>query len=391
MFSNRDYYLGFSAFKGIGPMRMQRLLDHFGEVKNVWNGDAADLEKILGKNIAERFLVFRKTLSIKQYMEDLEKKSIQFLTIEDKEYPVLLKTEQKGRANNKTIEQSSNGLLPPFILYYIGDVSLLNYPKTIAVVGTRRITNYGKQVTEILTLDLVNNGFVIVSGLALGVDAVSHKKTMESGGKTIAVLGCGVDCCFPKENKFLYEEIISTGGLIVSQFLPSTKPLKGSFPARNRIIAGLSLGTVVTEGSDDSGALITADYAFKYKRSVFAVPGPITSILSKGPNTLLQKGAVLSASGKDIILELKKCHPALDAGSSFNSKKITGSSIGVHSNVLNKDEKDILNFLKLESLHFNEIARRIGRPTSELGVILSLMEVRGIVKNNGGVYSLFNC
>ena len=196
---------------------------------------------------------------------------------------------------------------PPFVLFGKGlkfqDLQD-EFSKTIGVVGSRKPTYYGQEITEKFSSDLSVSGFTIVSGLALGVDAISHESALKNGGKTIAVLGCGVDCCTPNTNQNIYDKIIAGNGCVISEVPLSYMPGKGLFPARNRIIAGLSQAVLVTEGAEDSGSLITADFAFKFFRKVFAVPGPINSALSKGPYKLIEKGAKLVTSAQNIIDEL---------------------------------------------------------------------------------------
>jgi len=202
---------------------------------------------------------------------------------------------------------------------------------------------------------------------------------LEDGGRTIAVLGCGVDCCTPVSNKNIYDKIINGGGCVISEVPLSYMPGKGLFPSRNRIIAGLSLALLVTEGAEDSGSLITADFAFKFNRKVFAVPGPITSSLSKGPYKLINQGAKLVISVEDILKELGIKNYDLRIGKA--KQKIEGET---------KEEKLVLQVLENEKLYFDEIARKTGIDSSELGSILSMMEIKGIIKNFGGLYSVDN-
>ncbi len=358
----KNYWLGFSAFPGVGPIKFQKLLSEFKTAKRAWNTDVQKIEKILGQVLAKKFEDFRNKFSIEIYAKELKKRKISFLTLADKNYPELLK--KSGR--------------PPFVLYVKGSKEVLNRHPAIAVVGTRRITSYGEEVTRILVSDLVGNNFTIVSGLALGVDAVASAAAIGSGGKTIAVLGCGVDCVTPLENERLYNSIVQGGGAIVSEFPLGHPPLRGSFPSRNRIIAGLSLGVLVTEGAEDSGSLITADYAFKFKRPVFAVPGPITSTLSKGPFKLISKGAKLVTSANDILAELKISSFA-KASKDKQKFKVSGT----------REEILVLQLLENEPLHFDEIVRKTKLDSSKLGSILSLMEVKGLIKGlDGGFFSI---
>lgn len=422
--SERNYWLGFSNFQGIGPARFSKLLKHFGSAKNAWEAPGSPLGKLLGEKMAGEFDRFRNEFPIEDYVGKLEEKKVWFVTLEDKEYPELLR-EIKN---------------PPFVLYGKGDKELLTHTcsthsfndssepsgntqqffengasttagkfendksrktvksafreephafsvcssenelsrPTIAVVGTRKTTQYGREVTKLLAEELVLNGFTIVSGLALGIDAISHMVALENNGRTIAVLGCGVDCCSPRENYGLYNSIVKSGNCIVSEYPLGMKPTQWTFPARNRIIAGLSMAVLVTEGAEDSGALITAAYALKFNRKVFAVPGPITSTMSRGPYKLIQKGAKLVTNGQDILKEL----------SITSTTSITGikGRKGVKGET--KEENLILKILENEPLHFDEIVRKTGLPSSKAGSILSLMEVKGMVKSlEGGVFS----
>jgi len=280
MTDEKRYWVAFSVFPGIGPVRFRLLLEHFGSAKKAW-----------GAPLSNTFVDFRKKFDIDEYLEKLEHLHVSVLTPSDSKYPKLLK------------EISD----PPFLLYIRGKNTgePINLDKTIAVVGTRNITPYGQEVTRRLVAGLVAHGFTIVSGMAYGVDAVAHQAAIDAGGKTIAVLGCGIDIIAPPSNARLYREIGEEGhGAIVSEMPLGLKPDKGMFVARNRIISGLSLGVVVTEGAGDSGALITARNAGEQGREVFAVPGPITSPYSRGPAQLIKKGATLVESVEDILDEI---------------------------------------------------------------------------------------
>lgn len=369
----RLYWLGFSVFSGIGPVRFKRLLDYFGTAQSAWGASVEDLKRArLGDITAKRLDEFRYNFPITDYFHKLCDADVKFFTLRDPEYPEFL-----SRIKN-----------PPFVLYVKampagrqGEFSFNaeENKKTIAIVGTRKITSYGLQVTELVARDLVDAGCVIVSGLAMGVDSKAHNVTIESNGKTIAVLGSGVDICTPRENSFLYEKILKSGGAIVSEFPLEQEPQKGSFPSRNRIIAGLCAGVVVTEGAADSGALITADDAFANNRKVFAVPGPITSDFSKGPNSLIAKGAIPVSSASDILRSL-----GFDKGvrvkRADSRKRIKGET---------KEEQAIIDFLRDEQLHIDELIRRTGIQASAIGTILSLMEMKGMLRNLGsGIFAL---
>ncbi|HUQ85751.1 MAG TPA: DNA-processing protein DprA [Candidatus Limnocylindrales bacterium] len=370
--SERSYWLGFSSFSGIGPSKFTKLLSEFGTAKNTWDASFSDLEKVLGKAWTPKFTEFRNKFSIPDYEAKLKKARVSFLILTDENYPKLLSKIKK----------------PPFVLYYKGNIEILRCAqndKSIAIVGTRRITEYGKQVTQDLTSDLVNNGFVIVSGLALGVDAAAHKTTIINKGKTIAVLGCGVDCCYPRENQNIYNIILENGGAIVSEYPLGEAPSKGSFPSRNRIISGLSQGVLVTEGAADSGALYTAADAFENGRPVFAVPGPITSSLSKGPHGLISKGAKLISGSEEIIQELGLEKNINDTKGTTHSASSGRASIKGST----REEQMIIDLLENESRHFDEIVKLSKIKSSRLGGILSVMEMKGLIRSHeAGVFNL---
>nr|MBI5455455.1 DNA-protecting protein DprA [Candidatus Levybacteria bacterium] len=358
----RDYYLAFSLINGIGPKTFILILRHFKTAEKAWFASAADLKQAgLSERSIQKLEKARSELDIESYLEKLKYKKASFIALCDKEYPKLL----------KEIEN------PPIVLYVKGDISKVNLEKTIAVVGTRKITNYGSVVTKLFSEELAMSGFTVVSGLAMGVDAVASSSAIEAGGKTIAVLGNGVDLCFPSSNEQLYDKILENNGIIVSEFPLGQSPTQGSFPSRNRIIAGLSLGVLVTEGAADSGSLITADYAFKFKRKVFAIPGPITSSLSKAPLKLIERGAKLVVDAEDILKEFK-----------IQKSKLKSTIQNSKFGNLTKEEKKIIDLLENEALHFDEIVRKLKMDSSKAGILLSMMEIKGIIKNSGGNYSL---
>ncbi|HSX40779.1 MAG TPA: DNA-processing protein DprA [Candidatus Saccharimonadales bacterium] len=360
----RLYYLGFSAFSGVGPVKFGLLLNKFKTAKLAWSASEKNLLEVLGQAVGKQFLEFRQKFSPEQYEKILLNNKIWFVTLEDKEYPDLLK--QTART--------------AFVLYGKGDKRRLDDENKLAIVGSRKITNYGRDVTQLFASFLADSGFTIVSGLAMGVDSVAHRATVEHHGKTIAVLGCGVDCCFPTVNQSLYNSILTSGGCIISELPLSHPPSKGSFPSRNRIIAGMSLGTLVTEGAEDSGSLITAEYALKFNRKVFAVPGPINSNLSKGPYKLIRKGASLVSEPSEILKEL-------NVRSEQRSKN---HESGIKQKVT-KNEQEVLELLENEGMEFDEIVRRLKKDSSTVGSLLTLMEIKGMIKNtNGATFSLPN-
>jgi DNA processing protein len=362
---DKVYWLCFSAFPGVGPLRFKLLLEYFGTAKKAWNATSEELLKInFGGKLTDKLISFRKTFDIQNYVTLIKSKNIEVITIKDGNYPPLLSKIPDA----------------PFLLYVRGDAGMLkSLTNTIGVVGTRRITSYGRDVTTKLTSELVNAGLTIVSGMAYGVDTVAHETAIEAGGKTVAVLGCGVDVIHPVSNTDLYWKIVKKYGCVVSEFPVGQYAEKGLFPARNRIISGLSLGVLVTEGAKNSGSLISARYAAEQGREVFAIPGPITSEMSSASTILLKQGAKLVTCADDVLEELK-----IKFKKQNEKLKIMDQNIKLTAN-----ENRIVGLLSKESLHFDEISRKTNIDPGKLGAILTEMEIKGYLKSSdSGIYSV---
>ncbi len=359
MDNDLPFWLAFNVFVGIGPQRFKLLLKYFGKAQKAYLAPEETWRKIgLNDKLVDNFLIFRQRFNPQKFLEQVEKKGIGILSLKDKSYP-------------QPLREISD--CPP-ILYIKGELRAQD-SLAIAVVGTRKISSYGREVTEILTRDLVASGLTIVSGLARGVDSLAHRTAIETGGRTIAVLGCGVDLVYPPENKGLYEEIIKHGA-VVSEVPPGQYVAKGIFPARNRIIAGLSLGVLVTEGAEDSGSLISARDAANQGREVFAVPGPITSYLSAAPAILIKNGAKLVYHVSDILDEL-------DIKSKVKKQKAKEIIPD------NPEEEKILKILANEQVHIDNLVRISKLGTGQVASLLTLMEIKGKIKNLGGmVYTI---
>ena len=258
---------------------------------------------------------------------------------------------------------------PPPILYYQGNFDT-NNEILFSVVGTRKISPYGRQVTEQIVYNLAANGLNIVSGLALGIDACAHQAALNANGKTIAVLGCGLNQIYPVSNQQLAKKIIAAGGTIISEFPLGTPPYKSNFPQRNRIISGLSFGTLVTQANLNSGALITAQFALEQNREVFAVPGDINRLGSQGPNQLIKNGAKMVSAAGDILEFL-------------NIKRV--NNIKTANKILpqTQEEKNILEALINEPQHIDKIAQLVRLDISVVSATLTVMEMKGLVKNLG--------
>lgn len=370
----RKYWVAFNAFNGVGPRRFRAILAHFGSAKKAWQGSGVKWEELgLGPVLMKKFFDFRDDFSPSSYFLRLEEEGILVLTSEDEEYPELL----------KKIDDA------PFVLYLKGEV-LPTDLQALAVVGTRKITSYGRQVTQKLTGELVGVGLTIVSGLAYGVDSLAHETTLDAGGRTIGVVASGLDIISPPGRRQLAQRIVDSGqGAVISEFPLGMTPTRGSFPARNRIIAGLSLGVLVTEGAQDSGALITAGHAAAQGREVFAVPGPITGHFSAAPNYLLKQGAKMVTSVEDILEELKieEVSPLDTARGS--SRGFTPRGKQVSKATLSKEEEKLLSFLELEQRHIDELVRLSQMKPEQVATTLSLMELKGRVQHLGGmVYAI---
>lgn len=255
---------------------------------------------------------------------------------------------------------------PPTKLYINGELPDL---PMVAIVGTRRVTDYGKQVTYRLSYELAKAGLAIVSGLALGVDSVAHQAALDAKGKTVAVLGCGLDTIYPSTNRQLAQEVIKNGGCLISEYGEGTRPYKANFPARNRIIAGVSLATIVTEADSKSGSLITANFALQENRQVMAVPGNIFSPRSCGPNNLIKAGAMAVSSAIDVLVQLGLTSPALQA------EPIKADS---------PEERQIISLIDQGITSNQALIEQTGLEAAQFAHLISLMEITGKIRNIGG-------
>ncbi|MGE5042249.1 MAG: DNA-processing protein DprA [Candidatus Levyibacteriota bacterium] len=348
----------FSSCDGLGPKTFLKLLQEYGSAVSAW--DAVEKKTAQIKNFQRKRLEsFQQEFNREEYLKKLKRARVKVVGYTSASYPEGLK-------------QLPN---PPIVLYCKGNLELLKSKQNVGVVGARKITSYGKEVTETIVSDLVSAGITIVSGLAFGVDATAHKVTLDQKGNTIAVLGCGVDCCTPAENQDLYEHILDHGGLIISEYPLGMPATIGTFPARNRVIAALSLGILVTEAAEDSGSLITADEAVKLGKPIFAVPGPINSMMAKGTLKLLKQRAKLVSNGEDIINNFQFLIPNFQS----ISKKEKFSNIK-----LSPTEKRVVETLMSEPLPLDLLSKQIKIPVVKLMVLVTGLELRGILEQVNG-------
>lgn len=353
----KKYWHAFNIVAGFGPQAFKKILAAFESLEKAWQDDGKILfasglsEKQLGN-----FLDFRRKNDPKKLFDDLLKENIELLTINDEAYPPQLREIASA---------------PP-VLYCRGNPGVL-CRKSIAVVGSRKFTDYGQRVAENLTRDLVRAGLAIVSGLALGIDGIAHHATLAAEGSTIAVLGTGIDdaTIYPREHFNLAKNILESGGAIISEQPPKTPSLKQNFPARNRIMSGLALGTLVVEATENSGSLITAEFALEQNREIFAVPGDIFSPQSVGTNQLIKKGAKIVTSAADILEELSI------------SRVQSGLDLRIYEPKTN-DEKIIWKTLSNDPLHIDKISKMTRLDTSVVSSVLATLEIEGAARNIGG-------
>jgi DNA processing protein len=350
------YWVGFSQMPGIGRVRISQLKEQFGSLQNAWKAPEGRLKQAgLDSRSVDALLWLRPKISLDAEMEKLEKRNVTVVVCEDSSYPSRLKEIYD---------------YPP-VLYVRGDLPSQDEP-CLAVVGTRRPTIYGRQVTEEMVADLARSKITIVSGLARGIDSLAHRAALDAGGETVAVFASGLDIVYPAENARLAQAIMEHGA-VISEYPLGVRPKAENFPLRNRIMSGLSLGVLVVEAGERSGALITAHQAVEQNRDVFAIPGSILSPASKGANRLIQEGAKLVCNSNDILeelnltvvaqqLEIEEFRPAGEAESAI-AKQLTP-----------------------EPCHIDEICRRSGLPMSQVSSTLAMLELEGVAKQVGGMH-----
>jgi len=353
----KQYLLALNYFERFGPRRLKRLFDYFLSWENVWQAQYIDLKNCgLSDNTINLFFDFRKKHCPETLFEQTLKNKIKLLFIDEENYPNLLKEIYD----------------PPFVLFYRGEINEKTFASPLAIVGTRKMSSYGQEVTKELVKQLVDYNMTIVSGLAFGIDIAAHEAALDNNGLTVAFLGSGVDQIYPRNNTRTAQKILDKGGAIISEFIPGALAFKTNFPRRNRLIAGSCLGTLVIEAGEKSGTLITARYALEEGREVFAVPGSIFSQGSATPHSLIKAGARLVVNASDIseALGLEKIK-VMNA----NQKFLPAT----------KEESMILELLGGEVLHINELARLAKLDITVINSRLTIMEMKGLVKHLGNM------
>lgn len=352
------YLTAVYAFEPFGPVRIKLLLSYFKTAKKIWSASRQELLEIgLKPTLTDKFIDFRNGFDTGKYFEKLKSLSIGVVTILDKDYP-----------------QNLKGLTDaPPILYFRGEIKKSD-SQAVAIVGTRMMTSYGKEIASKFASELSNYGVTIISGLALGVDAEAQRAALNAGGRTIAVLASGLDIITPTANKVLAMGIIKGNGALVSEYPLGHVPMPYDFPVRDRLISGLAKAVIVIEGRMKSGTFYTVKAAADQGRAVFAVPGPITSPTSDAPNYLIQNGVKLITKTKEVLEEL---HLELSVDQDAMEKVMPANS----------GEENLLQILEREPLHLDELVRISGSKTGDVSARLTIMEMKGLVRNLGqGVY-----
>lgn len=354
--SDIRYWIGLSLVPEVGPVMSKRLIALLGSPEKIFTAGINDLLSIkgLGREKAEKIKNFRLWDTVEKQIKAVERNGIKALGYDDANYPEPL----------REIEGA------PIVLYMKGDYNPADR-YGIAVVGSRRHTDYGEIITRKISGELSSAGFTIISGMARGIDTLSHKSALSGGGRTIAVLGSGLDIYYPAENKGLMDKIVCSG-CVISEFPPGTLPNKENFPRRNRLISGLSLGVLVVEAASDSGSLITANYALEQNKEVFAVPGNITSGNSEGTNSLIKQGAKIVLETNDIIEELA---PVLKGFIRTKDRQ----SIDI-----SEEEGKLCNILTREPRHIDLLSRETDLPVHTILDLMLSLELKGVVRQTGG-------
>jgi len=349
------YYLGFNLVSGIGPTRLDRLIAFFGSLEDAWRADAGDLMMAgLDARTTEALLETRRKRDLDAEYERVHRAGVRILSRDDPTYPSLLR-------------QTVNG--PPLI--YVRGTFHENDRWALAVVGTRQCSTYGRDATRRLVADLAGAGVTIVSGLALGIDAIAHEAALQAGGRTLAVLGSGVDQIYPGQNRQLGQAVIGQGAL-VSEYALGTQPAAANFPARNRIISGLSLGVLVVEAAARSGALITVQFALEQDRDVFAVPGSIFSPKSEGPHRLIRDGATIVTRAEDVL-------EALNMQNAVEQQAVAAAMPET------AEEVALLRLVEAEPRHIDAISRDSALALPVVSATLAMLELKGLIKQVGGM------
>lgn len=350
----RDVLIWLSSI-GIANHNISKLSEEFTDLRNLWYCNRDDLKSLgrFNNPIIDKILKNRNDDCLKRVLNDIESKDIKIITFLDEGYPRhLINIDDK-----------------PNVIYMKGDI-FKSDDLAISIVGSRKSTNYGKWAAEKFSKELVGMGITIISGLANGIDTIAHRTALDNNGRTIAVLGTGIDKIYPSKNKQLYKDVTESGA-VITEFPPGTEPFPYNFPQRNRIISGLSLGIIVIEAQEKSGSLITATHASNQGRDVFALPGNINSLFSRGTNRLIKDGARPLLDIEDILEEIYELRE-------LKYKSIVKAKVNIDD--FSEIEIKIINCIEKQPIHCDEISYKTGINISELNSILTILELKGIIK-----------
>lgn len=350
--SEREVLIWLSSIDGVKHAVLERLTEYLGSINNIWTASDDMVRKALKNNsiIAERMIKNKSEHYFYAFADKLRTLGITASTVLDSDYP-----------------QQLRGIYDlPYVIYLKGSGKIEG--PLVSIVGARRASPYGLWAAKYFACELSRFGIGTVSGLALGVDTAAHKGAIEAGGKTIAVLGCGAELCYPSGNRSLYDNIVNCSGTIISEYPPGTQPLKHHFPARNRIISGLSEGIILVEAGERSGALITVEFGLEQGKEIYAVPGNINSSGSKGTNRLIREGAKILTSIEDILEDLSH---------KYSIRQVAAENM--HKESLSHIEAEIFKIISLQPIHIDLIVLKSGVRINELNSILSILEIKGLV------------
>lgn len=354
-----SYWLAFESLKGtgLGTQKVLLLYDRFQSIKDAWESSKGDLVTIahMQADAAEAFVKNRRDVNRDELLSRAQPNCVRCISFTDSAYPYQLRQIHD----------------PPLVLFIRGEMAAYDFNNIVGIVGTRSPSQYGQKLAKEFAKNLAENGAVLASGLAVGIDSYAHWGAIEGGGRTLAIVATGPDICYPSSNRRLYENIIDGHGLIVSEYFPGTTPEKWHFPARNRIISGLSKAILVVEAGEQSGALITAKIAFHQNREVFAIPGRIDSPMSQGTNDLIRRHmAQLVSTPKDVLDSLQWVKT--------NVNKVT-TVVELYGR-----EKDIYEMLSTEPSHFDVLCQQSGMAPGEMSSTLTMLELAGLVERHAG-------
>jgi len=364
--TSREAYIALNMVDGVGPIRVRALLERFGEPQAILSASRGELMRVdgVGEEVARCITSWRESIDLDAELARIEKSGVRVVMRDDAEYP-------------KNLREIYD---PPLVLYVKGALRE-NERMAIAIVGSRRTTLYGQEMSRKLAYQLARLGVTVVSGLARGIDTAAHKGALQAKGRTVAVIGCGIDVVYPPENKKLADEIVEKGGAVVTEFPFGVKPDRQNFPMRNRIISGWSLGVVVVEANLKSGALITAAQAAEQGRQVFAVPGRADSILSRGTNRLIKDGAKLTEDVEDVLMEFEYLLPRKPESAEAAEPRNGGTEAALK---LSETEAKVMALIGQEEIAIDEIIRGSGLTSAAVSATLLGLEMKRIVRQLPG-------